>query len=390
MISKCWRSCCPEHLKQSLYKSHLKRVKLRRQLLCGFGASAGLALTPACLSQVRAQTRTQTQTSTEIQTQALSSGQTSANSAPARRPRFDDIEHIKDPQTGRVIKLRVRLPDVKTPTALILYSPGLGSGLSNGQAWCEAWREAGYVVVTLAHPITDDSLWETSAQRTFKANMQRALAAPEYGLRVADCRFALDYCLTSKKLTPYVDPARIGLAGHSYGALTAQTLAGQPLGGQNLRDARIKAVVAFSPGATSPERAKSMSKVKIPFFCITGDHDQFVTFKKDNDAIRLGVSLSNRELVYDGLPAGKKLQLKLAQADHMSFAGEPVDVQRFSRDVPVNELTQAALWHRVSQMTTAFWEYYLAAEGHSVPTTLSAFQTRMRALQGPADELKFG
>ena len=300
------------------------------------------------------------------------------------------VEDIKDPKTGRLIKLRVRLPDQKKPTALILYSPGLGSGVSNGQAWCEAWRQAGYVVVTLAHPVTDDSIWNTSAEQSFKANIQRALAGSEYGLRVADCRFALDYCLKSKQLVPYIDPSRIGLAGHSYGALTAQTIAGQPLGAQSLRDPRIKAVIALSPGATSQERAKSMGQVSVPFFCITGDHDQFVTFKKDADAIRLGVSLKNRELVYANLPAGKKLQLKLAQADHMSFAGEPIDSRRFSREIPVTEAGNLAVWASVSRMTTAFWEYYLAPEGASVPATHDAFEARMRALQGPSDELKFG
>jgi len=301
-----------------------------------------------------------------------------------------DIEQITDPKTGRRIKLRVRLPEQKKPTGLILYSPGLGSGVSNGQAWCDAWRQAGYLVVTLAHPVTDDSIWNTSTQHPFKSNIQRALAGAQYGLRVEDCRFALDYCLGSDRLAPYIDPSRIGLAGHSYGALTAQTIAGQPLGASNLRDPRIKAVIALSPGAISQERARSMSQVKIPFFCITGDQDQFVTFKKDGEAIRLGVSLANRELVYANLPAGKKLQLKVAGADHMSFAGEPIDAERFSRDIRVTATGNQAVWNRVSQMTTAFWQYYLAAPGHSVPATLQAFVARMQALQDSADELKFG
>ena len=300
------------------------------------------------------------------------------------------VETIKDPKTGRSIKLRVRLPAQRGPTGLILYSPGLGSGVSNGQAWCEAWRRAGYLVVTLAHPVTDDSLWRTTAKQSFKANMQLALAGPQYSLRVSDCKFALDYCLQSAQLSPYIDPARIGLAGHSYGALTAQTIAGQPLGANSLRDPRIKAVIAFSPGATSPERARSMSRVEIPFFCITGDRDQFVTFKNDAEAIQLGVSLTNRELVYANLPAGKKLQLKVRGADHMTFAGEPVDAKRFSRDVKVTEASSQAIWSRVSEMTTAFWEYYLGAEGRSEPATKEAFEARMRALLGSGDDLKFG
>ncbi len=300
------------------------------------------------------------------------------------------IATIINPKTGRAIKLRIRLPSMVAPTGLILYSPGLGSGTSNGQAWCEAWRQTGYVVVTLAHPVTDDSIWRTSDKQSFKTNMQLALAGPQYGLRVSDCSFVLDHCLKSAELAPYMDPARVGLAGHSYGALTAQTIAGQPLGATSMLDPRIKAAIAFSPGATSPERARSMSKVPIPFFCITGDHDQFVTFKKDGEAIKLGVSLANRELVYANLPAGKKLQLKLRDADHMSFAGEPVDALRFSRDIKATESGHQALWGRVSQMTTAFWEYYLASPGHAVPPTQEAFEARLRALLSLGDELKFG
>lgn len=297
---------------------------------------------------------------------------------------------IKNPKTGRLIKLRARLPKEQVQTGLILYSPGLGSGVSNGEAWCEAWRQAGYLVVTLAHPVTDDSLWRISEKKSFKINMQQALAGPQYGLRVSDCSFALDYCLQSAQFAPYIDPTRIGLAGHSYGALTAQMIAGQTLGAHSMRDPRIKAVIAFSPGTTSPERAKSMSKVEIPFFCITGDHDQFVTFKNDADAIQLGVSLANRELVYANLPAGKKIQLKLSDADHMIFAGEVVDPKRFSRDIKVTEQGNRALWRRVSEMTTIFWEYYLVGAESPVPATKEAFEAKMRALKRPNDELKFG
>lgn len=306
------------------------------------------------------------------------------------KPSDPAIATIINPKTDRAIKLRIRLPARVAPTGLILYSPGLGSGTSNGQAWCEAWRQAGYLVVTLAHPVTDDSIWRTSDKQSFKTNMQLALAGPQYGLRVSDCSFVLDHCLKSAELAPFIDLARVGLAGHSYGALTAQTIAGQPLGANSLRDPRIKAVIAFSPGATSFERARSMSKVQIPFFCITGDHDQFVTFKKDGEAIKLGVSLTNRELVYANLPAGKKLQLKLRDADHMSLAGEPVDALRLSRDIKVTESGHQALWDRVSQMTTAFWEYYLAVPGHAVPSTQEAFEARLRAALSPGDELKFG
>jgi predicted dienelactone hydrolase len=301
-----------------------------------------------------------------------------------------DMLVLIDPKTKRRIKLRTRLPDGSGKAGLILYSPGLGSGISNGAAWCEAWRQAGFVVVTLAHPVTDDSLWTISPGKSFKTNVSDAIAGPQYGLRVADCRFVIDYCLEKAEFAPRLDAGRIGLAGHSFGALTAQSIAGQSGGAQSLRDARVRAVIALSPTAISAERAQALKSVDIPFFSVTGTHDQYVTFKKGGEAVRLGVSLAQRELVYEHLPAGEKIQLKLNLADHMSFAGEAVDTQSFSRDVSVTSETNAQIWERVSMTTSLFWRFYLDGPKLSGIQTRQELEQQMRQLIGPSDELKFG
>src|SRR5262245_50556778 len=110
------------------------------------------------------------------------------------QPQFSD-RRLLDPATGRQIWLRLRLPASNERAPLIVYSPGLGSGISNGAAWCEAWQQAGFIVATLAHPGTDDGLWDTS-RRSLRANLSDALAYPQYGNRVRDCRFAIEQCLT--------------------------------------------------------------------------------------------------------------------------------------------------------------------------------------------------
>lgn len=297
---------------------------------------------------------------------------------------------LTDPETKRKIGLRVRLPQERTPTGLILYSPGLGSGVSNGAAWCEAWRRAGFVVVTLAHPVTDDSLWNTKKQ-SFKANLNDALAAQQYGLRVKDCSFVITQCLKHPDIAPYVDPERIGIAGHSYGALTVQSIAGQPLGGQDVHDPRIKAAIALSPSALSAERAKGMSKVQIPFFSITGDHDNYVTFTDKSESMRLGLPLANRRLVNEYVPAGLKQLAVFEQADHMSFAGEPINAKHFSRDLKnITPQSEQALWTRVSEVTTAFWNYYLAS-GYKPDTDKRAeYQQATLKLKSEKDQLTFG
>jgi predicted dienelactone hydrolase len=306
---------------------------------------------------------------------------------------------IVDPKTKRKIKLKIRLPAQVKPTALILYSPGLGSGVSNGADWCEAWRQAGYLVVTLAHPVTDDSIWNTSKSRSLKMTIAEAIASPQYALRVNDCSFALDYLLALPSLKPYLEKPdgdkggpqrpRIGIAGHSYGALTVQSMTGQGQGGKGLFDRRIDAAIALSPSAMSQERAAAMSQVNIPFFCVTGDLDAHVTFKDGQDSVRLGVPLSQRQWVYSHLPKGRRQELLVAQADHMTFAGEPIDSQHFSRDVPLPEQNNPKTWARISAMTTQFWDFYLKAEVTASAEQRKAYIERMRALAGPQDQLKF-
>jgi poly(3-hydroxybutyrate) depolymerase len=289
-----------------------------------------------------------------------------------------------DPATRRRIRLRLRLPADREGERwgrlrpLIVYSPGLGSGLNNGAAWCEAWRQAGLVVATLAHPGTDEGIWDTS-RRSLQANLAAALAPAQYGHRVSDCRYAIRQCLTAMGLEAIIDPARIGIAGHSYGALTVQSLAGRAERGQD--GFTIAAAIAFSPGGRSP----AVGGVRMPFFCVTGDRDGTVTFKRGTQSMQLGMALSYRLAVYRHLPAGAKQLLVLAGADHMTFAGEPVSIALFSRDVDASEAGNARAWRRVSLATTAFWHYYLSEPPRP---DRSAYLAEVRSQLDPADRFE--
>ena len=292
---------------------------------------------------------------------------------------------VTDPLTNRDIGLRVRIPAGEGRAGLIVYSPGLGCGLSAGQAWCEAWQEAGFFVVTLDHPVTGSSLWDTNGT-TLRENLARALAVAQYGLRVADCSHVISLCLTTHEISGRVDAQRIGVAGHSFGALTAQSIAGQRLGGQDVSDSRVRAAIAFSPGALSAERAKSMASVHIPFFCVTGDHDSFVTIGSGKEAMVLGSALANRLAVFDNLPRGKRQLLVLTRADHMTFAGAPFDASRYSRDPGVNAAGDPAAWARINAITTPFWQHYLG-QGGDPESGRRAMAGRMEKAKLPEDRL---
>lgn len=292
---------------------------------------------------------------------------------------------VTDPATNRDIGLRVRSPAGDGRAGLILYSPGIGCGLSGGDAWCEAWREAGYFVVTLDHAVTGSDLWDTT-RSTLRENLTRALATPQYGLRVADCSHVISLCLTTHEISGRVDASRIGIAGHSFGALTVQSICGQRLGGQDVSDSRVRAGIALSPGALSVERAKSMSTVRKPFFCVTGDHDGLVTVGVPPDGLVLGTVLANRLAVFDNLPPGQRQLLVLAAADHMTFAGEPVDPARYSRDPAVPQGTDPENWRRINAFTTAFWQCYLGTGEHDAPAR-RMMTTRMEQIRRPADRV---
>jgi predicted dienelactone hydrolase len=307
--------------------------------------------------------------------------------------------NILDPKTQRELSIRIRLPQVKSKSPLIIYSPGLGSGLSNGQSWCDAWVKAGNVVVTISHPVTNDVIWDNE-KISFTNRLQQSLAGPQYDLRVSDCKFVITELLKGSqssllqkgglikgdlKLEDAIDPKRIGIAGHSYGALTVQSICGQ--GGVNLIDHRVKAAIAFSPGSMTESSAKKMANVKIPFFCIMGDQDNQVTFKKGLEKMTLGMPLAKRKWVFDNLPRGARQLWIVSPADHMTFAGEKVDEQSFSRDIPIGLDGESNTWERIDQMTTLFWDYHLSnqAKTEGQKSTIVEYEKTVKAFLHPKE-----
>ena len=129
-----------------------------------------------------------------------------------------------------------------------------------------------------------------------------------------------------------------------------------------------------------------MASVRIPFFCVTGDHDNFVTIGSGKNAMVLGSALANRLAVFDNLPAGKRQLLVLSRADHMTFAGERFDASHYSRDPAVSAAGDPAAWARISAMTTPFWQHYLG-QGGDPESGRRAMAERMEKAKLPEDRL---
>ena len=227
------------------------------------------------------------------------------------------------------------------------------------------------MVATIAHPDTDEKIWDATqgtqatlgTLRTLRSRLNAALDWSQLGKRVNDCRFVLNQWTHRPNLSKFVDPKRIAAAGHSYGALTVQALAGQWYSGKSIHhDPRIVAAIAFSPGAISLDSAKSAAGISPAFLCVTGSLDGHVTFGSGEDSMRLGVPVENRIAIYNRLLPGDKHLLVLKGADHMSFAGEPVSATIFSRATGVTWAMDQSNWTKVNMVTKQFWKRYLVGD----------------------------
>jgi hypothetical protein len=257
---------------------------------------------------------------------------------------------VKDADRSRSLPIRVYLPADNAAAAVLLFSHGLGGARSMGTYLANHWSHRGYVAVFLQHPGSDDSLWRGKPLREIMPALQRAAGGENFLLRVRDVPAVLDQlenwnAAGNHPLAGRLDMQRVGMSGHSFGALTTQAVSGQsfPGGQQPATDPRIKAALPMSPSA--PRRgdaADAFGGVAIPWLLMTGT----------NDLSRIGgQTLAMRMAVYPALPPGHKYELVLDGAEHSAFTDRPLPGERGGRN-PNHHRSILAL-------STAFWDAYL-------------------------------
>jgi predicted dienelactone hydrolase len=256
---------------------------------------------------------------------------------------------VEDAARSRSLPVRVYLPADNAAAPVILFSHGLGGSRAMGTYLANHWSQRGYVAVFLQHPGSDDSLWRGKPLREIMPALQRAAGGENFLLRVGDVPAVIDQLATwnaedDHPLAGRLDLERVGMSGHSFGAVTTQAVSGQsfPGGRAALTDPRIKAALPMSPSA--PRRGDAndaFDQVAIPWLLMTGT----------NDLSRIGgQTLAMRMAVYPALPPGNKYELVLNGAEHSAFTDRPLPGERNSRN-PNHHRTILAL-------STAFWDAY--------------------------------
>jgi predicted dienelactone hydrolase len=260
---------------------------------------------------------------------------------------------VLDASRQREIPLRVYSPRGESRSPVVLFSHGLG-GSREGSAYLgRHWAARGYVAVFLQHPGSDASVWQDVPAGRRRGAMEGAASGRNFLLRVKDVPAVLDQldrwnAEKGHPLAGRLDLGRVGMAGHSFGAMTTQAVSGQAFpGGRSFADPRIRAAVVMSPSA--PRRggdpATAFGRVAVPWLLMTGTKDV---------APIGGISLESRLAVFPALPPGGKYELVLDGAEHSAFT---------DRGLPGDSTPRNPNHHRaILALSTAFWDAHLRGD----------------------------
>jgi predicted dienelactone hydrolase len=264
---------------------------------------------------------------------------------------------IEDPKRKRSIPIRVYRPAVDAESPVILFSHGLGGSREAAPYLGRHWSDRGYVVVFLQHPGSDESVWRDTPLRQRLQTLKGAASVQNFRDRVDDVTVTIDqlqvmHAAENGPLSRRLDLTKIAIAGHSFGAVTAQAVAGQrqPVGA-SLTDKRIKAALILSPSRPRNQLVstqQAFGDVRVPWMLMTGTQD---------DSPLGDTTPESRLEVYPALPPGDKYELVLKDGEHHAFTERPEGAERFgnAKRNPNHKQTILAL-------STAFWDAHLRGD----------------------------
>ena len=303
---------------------------------------------------------------------------------------------LPDPARGKVLPLKAYAPTSGGPFPLIIFSHGAGGNRNVAPGLARHWASYGYVVIAPSHADSVQLRKEGRAGKQMDDVLKSFGTDPQVRIgRVADINLILDQLAELPALAPLltgkIDASRIGLGGHSAGAMTASLIGGAtvdmrggagvtpvtdgspvtdgtsaPPNTSDFRDERIAALLLLSgQGMTGPGggfHAHSWDNLRLPTMVQTGSYD---------NSPRTRQTSASRRHPYEYAPPGDKYLVYIDGALHMSFTGrasgeEPGLAARWLEQylgTPGLEAAlaydQRAIFAYVKLTTLAFWDAYL-------------------------------
>lgn len=296
---------------------------------------------------------------------------------PARATPSNEVEILRadwrDVKRDRVVPVKIYSPKSGAgPFPVVIFSHGLGGSREGYEYLGRHWASHGYVSVHLQHAGSDEAVWRDVAPSERTAAMRRATLKPGNAIdRARDVSFAIDQLeKLNREESPFqnhLDLTRIGVAGHSFGAHTTLTVAGQNYASRagartSLTDPRVKAAIPMS--APVPANKSNLDAVydaiKIPCLHMTGT--------KDTSPIN-DTKAEERRLPFDHSRNSDQFLITFKDGDHMIFSGRPRTMGGGEKDARFHEL--------ICESSTLFWDAYLRDVANAKARLVSEFKNSL-------------
>ncbi len=280
-----------------------------------------------------------------------------------------------DAERGKEIQARIYYPEEGTNFPGIVFSHGAGASRNEYLALTHAWASHGFVVIQPTHE--DSILLKESLGQASNLPAIIAAARTDYKGWISRCRdlsFSIDALAKFNAEHPLlkgkIDTAKIGIAGHSYGAYTAMLLAGAtltpidnyPFG--RLVDERISCALILSPPGSGQQglTKESFKTLRLPSMFMTGSRDKGLS----------GQPAEWRTEPFNLCAPGDKYLVFIEGATHFTFAagratlvtstpGHSATISGGTHYPPklVSKFDQRAILGHIKHSSCAFWAAYL-------------------------------
>ncbi len=205
---------------------------------------------------------------------------------------------------------------------LVIFSHHSGGNRRAATFLCTHLSSHGYVVAGLDHSeviAAELARGEGETDEQKSARLEAVIAN-----RVPDVRFLLNHLLNDASCDPDIklDPARIGIVGHSFGGWTA--LAALDV------EPRIRAVVALAPGGASKPR-RGILPVTLAFAWGRDVPTLYLVAESD-----VCLPLAGMYEIFERTPATKQMVI-LRRADHMHFMDNVEEMHGMVRNMQFPE-----------------------------------------------------
>ena len=272
----------------------------QRRLLLGAAAALGAALITGC-GTAGSSAGDRARRPPDGAPRPLALNDTSAGSTIVEVLDFEWRDSARD----RLVPVRLFMPKQTTAAPLVVFSHGLGGSRNGYSHLGRYWASHGVATLHPQHAGSDRAVW--SGGGLAMLGSLRAAATPENAIaRVNDVRFVIDQVFRQGQWAERLDPNRVGVAGHSFGANTALLACGARYREGDGRiasfgDTRIRAAVVMSAPSLPSDQdpAFAYSSIGVPTLHLTGTLDS-------TPIPGLSTMPEERRIPFDSLAAGPR------------------------------------------------------------------------------------